>query len=96
MTAKILDHVGNVSWENCCWTEDILSSKKIYPGYQYHSNTKTWVSRLRTSDESMDLMVSRMQTLHEKAPAFMRAKKPEVNIMEGMAERAVAVWSLGK
>ena len=59
---NILEHVGNVSWDDSCWNEDTLSSKKIYPGFQFQAKSKQWLPRLKTSDASMGLMVSRMHT----------------------------------
>ena len=93
---KILEHVGNVSWDDSCWTEDTLASKKIYPGYQFQSKSKQWLSRLKTSEESMGLMVSRLQAVHEQTPSFMRAKKPDMKAVESMSERAAVVLALGK
>ena len=79
----------------CCWSDENLSSKKIVPGYQFPSKSKKWLSRVRTSDESMSLMVSRMQTSHESQMSFMR-KKPDLAAVESMAERAAAVWNLAQ
>ena len=87
--------MGRLGWEGSCWSDDNLSTKKIYPGYQFPSKGKKWVSRLRTTDESMALFVERVQGCHEKNPQYLR-KKLEMVTMEGLAERAAALWHLAQ
>jgi hypothetical protein len=92
--ASILVHVGNVGWDASCWTDDNLSSKKLYPGFQFPSKSKKWVSRLKTTEESMALFVTRVQTAHERKPDYLR-KKIDSSGMEVLAERAAVLWHLG-
>jgi hypothetical protein len=87
--------VGDLGWESSCWSDDNLSSKKLYPGYQFPSKSKKWVSRLKTTPESMALFVQRVQTAHEKRPDYMR-KKMDQSSMEAFAERAAALWHLAE
>jgi hypothetical protein len=87
--------VGNVGWENACWSDDNLSSKKLYPQFQFPAKGKNWQARIRTCDESMDLMVQRAQNVMEKMPAYLR-KKPELAHVEQLAERASACFHIGK
>ena len=44
--AGILKHVNTQGWEQCCWSDDNLSTKKLYPGFQF-AGKQQWVPRLR-------------------------------------------------
>ena len=74
----IVEHVSAMGWEACCWSDDALSSKKVYPKYQLPARTKKWLSRVRTSEDSMRLLVQRVQATHEKA-ARLYLKKLHTN-----------------
>ena len=87
---SILAHVGDIGWSDCFWSDDNLSSKKIYPNFQFPSKSKHWLPRVRTSSESMALMVKRAHTVQEKLPNFMR-KKADPASVEALAERAAVV-----
>ena len=52
----IVEHVSAMGWEACCWSDDALSSKKLYPKYQFPAKTQKWLSRVRTSEDSMRLL----------------------------------------
>ena len=91
----ILEHVSAMGWEACCWSDDAFSSKKIYRKYQFPARTKKWFSRVRTSEDSMRLLVQRAQATHEKA-ARLYVKKLDTKDMEALAERAAAVENMGK
>ena len=43
----------------------------------------------------MALMVRRAQTVHETMPVYLQ-RKSDANALEQMAERAAAVWHIGK
>ena len=92
---SVLDHVGAMGWDSSCWSDDNLSSKKIYPRFQFPAKSKQWLPRIKTSDESMQLMVRRLHTMFETASTYLR-KKPETATVESMAERAAVVVSLAK
>ncbi|CAE7660330.1 unnamed protein product, partial [Symbiodinium sp. CCMP2456] len=52
----ILHHVQSLGWENSVWSDDNLSTKKLYPKFlQFAARCKAWQQRLRTSEESMAL-----------------------------------------
>lgn len=42
----ILNHVQTFSWDQCAWSDDTLSSKKLYPGWSFPGKGQ-WQSRLR-------------------------------------------------
>ena len=76
------------------WTDDNLSSKRMYTGYQFNAKGKKWAARLRVTEESMMLHVERMHTVHENTPPYMR-KKPTMAEVASCAERAAACYHLG-
>ena len=70
----IVEHVSAMGWEACCWSDDALSSKKIYQKYQFPAGAKKWLSRVRTSEDSMRLLVQRAQATHvQAARLYMRS-----------------------
>ena len=91
----IVEHVSAMGWEACSWSDVALSSKKIYPKCQFPAKTKKWLSRVRTSEDSMRLLVQRAQATHEKA-ARLYVKKLDTKDLEALAERAAAVENMGK
>ena len=90
----ILAHVSKMGWDNACWSEENLSSKKIYPHFQFPAKSKKWLARLKTTEFSRMMMVKRAQGKHEALLPHMR-KKPELACMEALAERAAAVFHIG-
>ena len=59
-----------------------MSSKKIYPKYRFPARTKKWLSRVKTREASMRLLVQRVQATHEKA-ARLYLKKLDTNAPGG-------------
>ena len=84
-----------MGWEACCWTDDALSNKKIHPTYQFPARSKNWLARVRSSEESMRLMVRRVQDIHEHTLKVMR-KSIDAHTLEVVAERAAAVVNFAK
>ena len=66
MRDLILNHVSKEGWDNSCWSDDNLASKKIYPNFQFPAKNRKWLSRDRTSTESCSMMVQRVQAAREK------------------------------
>ena len=91
----ILTHVSVMGWDACCWSDDALSSKKIYPKYQFPAKSKKWLPRVKSSEDSMRMLVQRVQATHEKGARFFQ-KKLDTNTLEALAERGAAVESMGK
>ncbi|CAK9028727.1 unnamed protein product [Durusdinium trenchii] len=91
----ILDHVNMHGWESCVWSDDNLGSKKIFSGFQFSCSKKSWLPRLRTTDESMMLMVKFLQACHEQKASYMR-KKPDTQAVEDAAVKATLCWHLGQ
>ena len=95
MLEEILGYVGIANWEECCWSDEGLSFKKMYPGHQYTSKSKKWLPRVRVTEESMMLTIKRAQHKFQKAPKYLR-KKYTASQLETMSETGAAVWHLGK
>jgi len=92
---SILKHVGDLGWDQSAWSDDNLASRKVYPKCQFSTKSKKWLPRIKTCDESMALLIRRVQMTHQEMPLYMR-RKLEVNQLEALAERAAAVWHLAK
>ncbi|CAK0825428.1 unnamed protein product [Prorocentrum cordatum] len=90
---SIMGHVRTMGWSNCCWSDDNLASKKIYPRHQFPSKSKQWLPRLKTTSKSMMLMVQRAQNLNEQASPDNRKKLTSAQV-ESMAERAAVCLAL--
>ena len=71
---KLVAHTSRHGWFNSAWSEDTCADKKIYPGHQYPSKSKLWSARLKVTDESMELMVTRVHACHDNSPEYMRRK----------------------
>ena len=84
-----------MGWDACCWSEDALASKKICPKYQFPAKSKKWLPRVKSSEDSMRMLVQRVQATHEKASRLV-PKKLDTNTLEALAERAAAVENMGK
>ena len=75
-----------MGWAACCWSDGALSSKKIYPKYQFPAKSKKWLPRVKSSEDSMRMLVQRVQATHEKAARAFQ-KKLVTNALEALAER---------
>lgn len=91
----ILRSVGELGYDNCPFSEDNMASKKIYPGYSFKcTGSKKWAGRKKVTQDSFELHMRRVATLHKALLPHMR-KKPDKVMMEEIAERAAVVWALG-
>ncbi|CAK0808477.1 unnamed protein product [Prorocentrum cordatum] len=92
---SILAHVGNLGWQQCVWSEEVLSNKKIYPKFNFPCKSKKWIPRVRTTDESLCLMIERVQNLHEAQNQMLRVKMTP-HVAEMIAESAAAVLAIAQ
>ena len=44
----ILAHVQECGWEKSVWSDENLSTKKLYPGFQFNAKGQQWTQRLRS------------------------------------------------
>ena len=86
----ILDYVQAEGWGSSCWGTETLANKKMYPNHQFSSKSKKWVPRIKTSDESMKLMVTLCQRMGSTQQVHMK-KKLDVSMQDAMSERAAAL-----
>lgn len=89
----ILDHVSELGWENSTWTDDNLSSKKLYPKFQFPARSKKWYARMKTSETSMALAVEFLQTRFLAKQKHFR-QKPDVNQVEETSLKAAVAVNL--
>ena len=92
---KLFAHVSNHGWDKCTWTDESLSTKKLYPGHQFAAKARSWQPRIRTDQESMDLTIQRLQFMFDKGPIFLRHKVNAERVSQ-ISERACVVRSLAK
>ena len=82
------------SWNNCCWSDDNLANKKLYPDHTFSTGSKkSWAGRLRTSSESMILAVQRAHSVHNMKPTILR-RKLDNQTVENISMRATCVLSV--
>ena len=91
----ILAHVNAYGWQNSCWSDDSLAVKKLYPGYQFACTKKSWLSRMKTTEESMDLCVRHLQSTFERKSEHLR-QKADPQTVEDVSLRAAVCWHLGQ
>ena len=97
----LLTHIGKFTYENSAWSDESLSSKKIYPGFAFPAKNKTWAARVRVTEESMMLHVEYVQWQHETQVAtwnnhYGRVLKRTKQDQCFIAERAAACYHLGQ
>ena len=92
--AMILKHVLLMSWHACAWSDDNLSSKKMYMGYKFPGRGKAWSARGVVTEGSMKLQVHFIQYQHEHTAPYMRKKMSSADVTN-LAERAAVVWHIG-
>ena len=71
---SILAHVGSMGWQQCAWSEEVLSNKKLYPKFNYPTKSKKWMARVKTTDTSLCLMIERAQNIHAAQNPTIRMK----------------------
>jgi len=87
----ILVHVNSNGWENCAWSDDTLSLKKLYSNFQFACPKKAWLPRMKTCDESVSLAVQNIQSSHVRG-----SSKATSLFVEDASLKAAACWHLGQ
>ena len=90
---SLMKHVSEYGWQFCGWSEEALSTKKLYEGFQFHAKNKAWAARLKTTLATTLLAIKRIHSVHSKNPPYMR-KKADAARSEQVSERACAVLAL--
>ena len=87
--------VSEFSYEGSPFTDDALSSKKLYPGAAFTarlSKTSPWRSRLVVSSRSFELFIQMIRQQHRTS--VQKGKLPK-SIIEEKAEVCAAASALG-
>ena len=93
----ILTHVGIMGWSESCWTEENLASKRLFPGHGFHSRSRKWAPRLKVTDDSLRLLVKKLQhTVENWRPELGKRPIYDVNFVEGVAEKAAALCGMAR
>lgn len=75
---KLQTCVSLFGWEQCPFSDDSLSSRKIYPGGSFRSSkvakTSAWFSRLQVTEDSYELFVDMVTSQHSATAVGCRAK----------------------
>ena len=85
--------IMEVGMENCPYTEDLLSNKKIFPGHTPRLPIKVWSTRLTITQDSFHLFIIYVNTEFRNAPQYMKVKmsKPRG---EELSQKAALVLAL--
>ena len=91
----ILDEVSTMGWKGSLFSEDNMSSRKWYPGFQHKTVVKVWGPRIKVNNGSVNLHLRRAIIIHNKLPLHFR-KKQERQEFDAQSERACALWHVGQ
>ncbi len=88
----LVNHVAKFTWDRCAFSDDALSSKRIYPHFQFRCTvSKAWQNRMKTSEASMQLMLDRVCYEHEHALPHMRRKVAKTTLEDLACQAAVVL-----
>ena len=81
-------HVQELGWQQCCFSDDCLSSRKVLPGYTWrYSASGLWKEWNKMTDEASLLMVQAAVTRFANVDKVMRKKLSQTDL-ETLAEQA--------
>lgn len=84
----VTEMVSATGWEEGCWTEDALASKRIFPGHVFRVvESKAWTARQTVTKASCVLMLERVK--RELRKQILRGKILEKQIAERAQMAAV-------
>jgi hypothetical protein len=90
--ALVAEMVSEKGWEEGCWTEDALASKRIFPGHVFRVvESKAWSARQTVTKASCVLMLERVR--RESRKGLLRGKILEKQIAE-RAQMAAVVTNI--
>ena len=83
--------VSEMGWDKCPFTDENLSSKRIYPGFVWKKpGDKAWTDRGRVTSASMILMMEHVATEAVSAPHMKKLTKQQ---LDSKAELAAVLLS---
>ena len=82
--------------ENSPYTDELMASKKIYPGSHFKAaHCKAWTSRMTITRQSVLVFVKRVSAEWEKTPQFLRRRYVK-GVGEEIAMKAAVVVNMAK
>ena len=87
----MMDNISREGWDNCCLSEDILQSKKVYPRFVFRASSKEWTTRGKVTPESMLLTARYIVGKFDRTPKNMR-RKPDRKQWEDISHAASVFW----
>jgi hypothetical protein len=90
---ELIKHVAEHGWESCAWTDDVLASKKMYPGFAPRGGSKLWNERQKITGKSCKLMVESVQANHAKMNAGLKRPTSKLDA-ENLAAQAALAYAL--
>ena len=92
----IIQHVQQLSWAACCFSDDCLSSKRLLPSHNFRLGSEgLWPSLGKVTTKSCWLMVNHAISKFLATPEMMRRKATKAD-MESWAEQAAFVCCVGE
>lgn len=90
----ILDCVSKHGWENCPFSDDTFSIRKLFPGQHWRSSSPQWTQRLVVTNESMHNLFLAIVSQHDQLPSMLqkKLKRPQVEEMAQLAALATALF----
>ena len=92
----VVESVSRWGWDLCPFSEDALSSKKLYPGQHFKSvHSRKWTQRQQVTKETSNLLFQHVVASHANLPESVRRKRTKAQ-MEARSEMAAVVYHLAE
>ena len=79
--------------DQALWSDDNLSTKKLFPKFSFPAKSKKWVNRLKTSDQSMLLAIRYLHAKFKARSVEMRSR-PDSSVVEDASRKAALAYNL--
>ncbi len=89
----LLDHVSKCSWDGCALSDDVLQSKKIYPGFVFRATAKEWTARGKVTPETMRATALHITEIFRRTPKHLR-RRPDRAHWEEISNIAAALFAM--
>ena len=84
---ELFNSVQTLGWDTSPWTDDVLGSKKILPGFAPRGASKHWNDRTRTTPSSCVHMIKHITAEYEASPNSRKRKLTKTEAED------VAIWA---
>ena len=90
----LLQTTSAYGWENSPWTEEALSSKKLFPGQHFRTvASRVWTARQAVTQKSSELTFQKAARLFEQMPSGCRSRYNK-GTMEQLSEVTAVFYNL--